>query len=88
MKRIFKYEVPVDNQVHEIELPTGQPILHVDCPDGYGAVYLWAVFDPDLGVTKRRFQVVGTGQPLPDGGTPIASALAQPFVWHLIELPS
>lgn len=81
---IYRYEVPVDDQWHEIEL-TGD-VLHVDSR-APSIVEFWAFAFPGAGV-RRRFQVVGTGHPLPAGqlrhhGSVIAAGGR--LVWHLLE---
>lgn len=48
---------------------------------------LWALCDDEVAQEQRRFQVVGTGHPLPDGAAYIGSWDAAPFVWHVVELP-
>lgn len=83
--RIFRFEVPVDDQWHPIKL-TGSPIS-VGCRDPR-VVEFWAIeADPVHSIT-RQFRVVGTGQPLPEAcqfwGTAVAPGGA--LVWHLVEL--
>lgn len=85
MRAVHRYEVPVDDQAHDIEL--SGPIMHVDCRNP-ALVEIWAM----TGVQQpmiRIFQVFGTGQPLPDNAAHIGTALAGrggAMVWHLFEL--
>jgi hypothetical protein len=80
---IHRYEVPVDGQWHELKL-AGDP-LHIGCRS-VEVVELWAVADlPRPNLTTRAFQVVGTGQPIPDRARYWGSVVKGPLVWHLIE---
>lgn len=82
--RVFRYEVPVDDRWHDIEL--SGPILHVDCRDPR-IVEFWALCTTN-GAPARTvsFTVVGTGHLQPDGyhvGTAIAPG--GQLVWHLFR---
>lgn len=86
--RVFRYEIPVDDQVHEFEL-TG-PVLHV-ASRHRAVVEFWAEFRGDLPVEKRAFQVYGTGHYVNDDATYQGSAFdasTNQLVWHLYELSS
>lgn len=82
---IHRYEVPVDDQWHALELSGA--ILHVASrrPE---VVEVWAlVAGPEM---RREFRVFGTGQPLPEDidvhmyrGTALAADGR--LVWHLWE---
>lgn len=91
MKRIYKHAVRLHPPVSEIALDEDAEVLHVGMQ--YDTQYLedvvifWAVHDDERPVTFRRFQVVGTGHPLPEGAQHRGTAMAPPFVWHLVELP-
>lgn len=82
--RIFRYEVPVDDQPHTIALSDNP--LAVGCRDPR-VVEFWAIAHDDAPTLDRTFQVVGTGQMLKDlrchWGTAVAPGGA--LVWHLIE---
>jgi hypothetical protein len=85
VRAVHRYEVPVDDEAHDIEL--SGPIVHVDCrnPD---RVEIWAVAGEHEPMV-RTFQVFGAGQPLPDNAAHIGTALAGrggALVWHLFEL--
>jgi len=88
--RIFRYEVPVDDQWHEHEL-LGDPIA-VACRDAT-RVEFWAIHDDETPLPPRRrsFMVVGTGHPLPQewlhhhGTAVVPGGL---LVWHLLERTS
>jgi len=84
--RIFRYEVPVDDQWHAI--PLGGHVLAVAArtPE---LVEFWALTPGGEHPEPRWFRVVGTGQPLPNSakwthrGTTLAAG--GQLVWHLIE---
>jgi hypothetical protein len=83
--RIYRYEVPVDDRWHEIELCGGEP-EHV-AARRYDVVEFWAYHDARFPARKTRFMAVGTGHPLPRGAAYVGTALAADgrFVWHLFE---
>lgn len=84
---IYRYEVPVDAQWHDITL-TG-PIVKVAARQ-YTAVEFWALTGGEEGI--RRFRVYGTGHPFePDikhkyVGTGIVPGSIGNLVWHLMEV--
>lgn len=90
-KRIFKYTVRINDRVHEVELDSGAEVLHVDSQysdylEDVVVFYAYAEDEPPSR-QRRRFQVVGTGQRLPEGAEHRGSVTVKPFVWHLVELP-
>lgn len=85
MRRIFRYEVPVNGSIYR---HAAGPIHAVGCRE-LEVVEFWALADPDA--PKRSFIVVGTGHPLPDGVVHVHGAAVAPggqLVWHLIEVES
>lgn len=87
-RRIFRHEVPVDDQEHEVVI-SGDP-LAVSCRD-LTKVEFWSLDDPNAQALLRRFTVVGTGQLLSPyvcrhWGTAIAPG--GQLVWHLMECES
>jgi hypothetical protein len=85
VKAIHRYEVPVDDRWHTLNL-SGE-VLHVASrrPD---VVEVWAVADTDGRSHPRRFCAFGTGQPLPEEPVRyVGSAFAAngALVWHLME---
>lgn len=84
-RRVFRHEVPVDDQWHEFEL-TG-PILHV-ATRHYDRVEFWTIADLGGPVRVRTFRVFGTGQPLPDDAAIYIGSAFTPsrnLVWHVFE---
>lgn len=82
VRSVFRYEVPVDDAWHTVELP-GE-IRHV-ASRRRGVVELWA--DTDGPPTARRLRAYGTGHPVPAGVVYRGTALDGPLVWHLWEQP-
>lgn len=90
--RMLRYEVPVDDQWHMIEVPAMAALQNVNSrrPD---VVEFWAEqWEPlpgeELATTKRTFRVYGTGHPYSPHevmyqGTAVAPGGA--LVWHLFE---
>jgi hypothetical protein len=82
--RIYRHQVPVDDQWHELELHGNPLAVAARNP---AIVEFWARFSPGVAGMKRQFRVIGTGQPTPDNavtywGTTVASPQ---LVWHLVE---
>lgn len=60
MKRVYKYEVPIQDQF-ALQLPVGAQVLTVQTQYG-DAPRLWALVDADSAVTElRSFILRGTG---------------------------
>lgn len=83
MTAIYRYEVPVDNHWHSVEV-AGE-IVHV-ATRSVNKVEIWS-----LGTfgdtTSRTFRVYGGGQELPESAQYVGTAIAKPMVWHLFEKP-
>lgn len=86
MKTIFKYEVPIDDQIHTIPLPSYAKVLHVGMQQE-GHVTFWAFILTDRPTIDRYYTVVGTGQAIEHGVLQfVGSVFDGPFVWHLLEI--
>lgn len=79
-KRVWKFEVPVDDQEHMVPWP----IVHVSAKDER-VLYVWAEVDPAAPRTMP-VRVYATGQPLPADGIHCATVGIWPFVWHLYKI--
>lgn len=88
---IYRYEVPVDDQWHEI--PLSGPVLHVAARTPYVyvartpyVVEFWALHSGGP-MVPRRFRVFGTGQPIDEQATHRGTARSSygRMVWHLME---
>lgn len=86
-RRIFRYEVPVDDRDHRVHLPEYVRIVKIGARRTDAVEFWGLVTGSDLSY-DRVFRVLGTGQPIPNGyeyiGTPEPVAGGQ-LVWHLFE---
>lgn len=92
VKRIYRYQVPLDDGIHKIEM-AGDMTIHgcvcvaADSPEHMLAVEFWAQHDEDAAPIVRSFAVVGTGHPLPGNTRYIGTCPRRGgLVWHLIEV--
>lgn len=89
-RTVWKFEVPVDDDWHEIELPAPAKIVHVGTQPGgmpgYRKITFWAEVDPSSQQTyRRKFRIYGTGHTI--SGQHVGSTFDGPFVWHLYAEP-
>jgi hypothetical protein len=85
--RVLRYEVPVDDKQHTLEVDG--PIVSVNCRD-LDAVEFWTMAGGASPPRWRTFLVVGTGHLLPSwagAGSYRGTGLAPNtrLVWHLLE---
>jgi hypothetical protein len=82
MKRIYRYEVPVDGDFHAIACG---PVLAVGCRDR-NVVEFWA-YPKGHGFEVRHFRVAGTGHVVDDEEQHVGTAVAPggDLVWHLVQ---
>lgn len=83
MTVVFRYEVPVDDRWHRIEID-GEPLhvagRHVD------VVEFWALAGTGQPTEAREYRVFGTGHALPDEPLTFRGTVVHPaLVWHLFE---
>lgn len=83
MKRMLKWDIPLDDEWHEIpKLTAGWHVAH----QTEGFVTLWTETDLGTADDTSRARVFGTGQPFANTCTYLGSAMdPRGFVWHLIE---
>jgi hypothetical protein len=85
MKRMFRYEVPVDDRTHAIQT-TSAP-QHIGCRE-VGVVEFWAEHDDTAEPFSSRYTVVGTGHQVPEGAAYLGTAPHESgLVWHLYRMP-
>jgi hypothetical protein len=89
MRTIYRYKVPVDDLVHEHKL-TGRLLSVANGPGEPRDVEFWAEHDDTLPEYAFKFLVVGTGHPVPEGGTYVGTAprTREGLVWHLYSWPA
>ena len=81
--KVYRYEVPVDDSWHDVEL--SGPIVKVACRNGVrSVVHVWAL--AGVGTPYiARLRLFGTGHEVPDDIMYRGTAIAEPLVWHLFE---
>lgn len=89
MKRVLKWNVPVDGMPHPIGTGT---VVHVECqdPDNAVTVQVWTEEPDVLEQTHRLVRAYGTGHPIADDLTHVGSAVTASgaLVWHLYGRPA
>ncbi len=85
MKTIWKFEIPVQDEISEVLMPKGAKIVHVGSQPDRRNIALWAQVDSEAKKVIRRFKVYGTGHPLM-AGTYVGTVLVgDMLVWHVFE---
>jgi hypothetical protein len=79
IKRVYRYEVPVDDDVHM--LPAGQ-VVHVDSRRRADSVEVWVEFPAKGGLPDLPVRVYGTGHDIPDGALHLGTALSPDVPAH------
>ena len=82
MNTIFKYEFPITDRF-SLDLPTDARILTAFIQNGKPC--LCAEVDTNRQLSSRRFAVIGTGLPRPDGCSWVVTFPDPPFIWHLYK---
>jgi len=63
VKKIFKYRLPF-MEVATVDMPKDASIIRIDGTDG--ALWMWAIVDPEAPVETRTFRLFKTGAEIPD----------------------
>jgi len=89
MRTVYKYIVPVNDDVTEIDAPIGLVPVHAELVGtemGGRAFLLWMDVETERAMKKHKFCVTGTGHPVGENFRHVASSTrGVPFVWHLWE---
>jgi hypothetical protein len=85
MKTVFKYLVPLEDEVVKIDMPTGAVLRHVASQGSMPT--MWFEVDPEAASELRQFKVIGTGHVVPEGWDYIGTVMTGVFVWHIYEWP-
>lgn len=80
-KTIYKYPVEFKLDGDLIEIPVLSSFRHFGAQDNQ--LYTWWEVQPTFPLDKKRLYVIGTGQPIPDDATWLATTQVGPYVWHL-----
>jgi len=84
-RAVWRYEVPVDDQWHEVQLGgLGSQPQHVASRRS-GIVEFWITQYEGAPTSARYFRVFGTGHQLEPGIQYVGTALDGLLVWHLFE---
>ncbi len=92
MKRIWKYDLPIQDE-STIYLPQGAEVLSVQEPPSAlpgEALVLWAEVDDEAPIVQRLFKIYGTGHPIKNrepGDWYLATVQTAKglLVWHVFE---
>lgn len=84
MRTVWKYVIPIDGGIHEFVVPLDAELAHVGQQE-QGYVTMWLVIDSEQPKQVARFQVVGTGFPIPENWEHVGTVQEGAFVWHLFE---
>ena len=91
MKTIYRYQLAVEDYP-EVLMPQGAHILSVAASrsGNPGLVDLWALVNTDQPLAPRKFQVIGTGNPItdhphPDDFIATVAIAGGALIWHVFE---
>jgi hypothetical protein len=86
-RQVWKYEVPIDDQWHELRIPRDFRVLHVGQQTDPHRVCFWVDVRDDHLKVGRRFCVFGTGHNVPPGAVHRGTVQDHQhgLVWHLFE---
>lgn len=82
MRRVLKWPIEVED-VFALRLPIDSEVIHVDLQDG--EPFMWTLGPASSDTEERIFFICGTGSPVQDDWTHLASFQQPLFVWHLFE---
>lgn len=84
---VFKYALPMNGSILELDLPDQCAICDVNQQDG--GIYLWALIDTHAPLVKRKFVIYGTGWQIQDvENLFFLKTVFMPngLVWHVFEV--
>lgn len=83
MRKVFRYEVPVDDNWHKVSLTSAPVYVAGDV----NTVEFWAESLDNVPATDMYFIVVGTGHVVPNGARYVGTCPRLPngIVWHLFS---
>jgi hypothetical protein len=90
---VHKFNVAISDTPTTLPLSPSAQVVHVaaQAPAFERTLQLWAVTlidaqgRPPFSGAGRRFEVYGTGQPIPGNRHHVGSVLVDGFVWHVFE---
>ncbi len=85
---IFKYQIPISDNVVEIELPEHHQ--YCDIQEQGESIFLWCMVDIHAPLVKKKFRVFGTGHKIDNAEDYYFIKTVQMnnsgFVWHVFEV--
>jgi hypothetical protein len=91
--QIYRYEVPVNGDVKELELRGRVLSAQMEywdsaMTDGEPRIIFWALHHDEAEAITRRFMAIGTGWALPENAWHLGTAPrgSDDLVWHLVEV--
>ena len=84
---IFKYEIPITDEVIVMELPENSALCDVN--NQGDKIYMWFVVDVHVKLVKRYFKIIGTGHQITGiEGLCFLRTVHMPngLVWHIFEV--
>lgn len=84
---VFKYEIPLTDELIEIEMPDNYAICDVNNQDD--SIYIWAMVDIHAPLFKNKFKIFGTAHKIDDvEGLYFLKTVHMPngLVWHVFAL--
>ena len=89
MKRMLRWEVPVDLQPHQVDVAGTIRTVEARALGDAWRIDMWSEVAGSEYGPARTFQVYGTGWDIPDGAIWIGTAprTTNGYVWHLYEHP-
>lgn len=82
--KIFKYVLEYSLEKQTLDIPNFAGIIHVAVQSGH--VCLWAMLCPTEKARKRSFQIVWTGQELPQFKSYLGTVEIESEVLHVFEV--
>lgn len=82
MRTVYKHNLTIQG-FNLVKLHSPAKVLKME--DQNGTLRMWVEEDTDYISLPKRFKIVGTGHPIPEGFGWVASCQHGPFVWHLYQ---
>jgi hypothetical protein len=84
MKRIYKYPIPIQDEII-VEMPLGSVILTAQMQ--HSEPFIWCLVNSTEVIIKRHLYLYGTGMEVKRGSRYIGTfqMLAGDLIWHLFE---
>lgn len=84
---IFKYEIPITDEIIEMELPEYFILCDIQCVNN--KIYMWGMIDIHAELVKRFFKIIGTGLQIKEVGDLLfLKTIIMPngLVWHIFSV--